>query len=57
MAKVEKAMQPSLNEEIKLFVNRLKIIGIVAVVFIGAFYLATFIQSLAVSLTSSILPF
>lgn len=57
MTVVEKVMQPSLNEEIKLFVNRLKIVGIVAVVFIGAFYLATFIQSLTVSLTSSILPF
>lgn len=50
-------MQSSLNEEIKLFVNRLKIIGIAIVVLVAAFYLATFIQSLAVSLTESILPF
>ena len=50
-------MQPNLNEEIKLFFKRLKLIGIAVVVLVVAFYLATFIQSLAVSLTESILPF
>ena len=50
-------MQLNLNEEIKLFFNRLKIIGIASVVLVVAFYLATFIQSLLVSLTSSIIPF
>jgi len=56
-AKVEKAMQPSLNEEIKKCGRILVIVGICTFVLVVAFYTGTLFLSITTSLTQSPLSF